>query len=571
MRHYWANADTLILDIEIFETLQVSSGKEDYAFERAIAFNLTDKKPVMLLKDNRSWVDTNNLVAIDPDDPDKVMFSVVSEVHDKEPGRVRTKNADRFAYYVMKTDLKKGTSRQVDSDGRFVVDAVHAADGKMVAELRYKDIGRGLHSVSITKGNQVLFQRDDVSFNPVSLWGLDTSGNNLIIFLQEGEPYGLHRLSLADGSLAAMETGSAGGTVSPVVDARSLRVVGFEYSGETTEQVFEDPALQSQLAAVRSAMPGASVTLESWTDDRSESVIRVDFPGKPVAYYTFQPGIGALSPLGNKAPHLDDRPLGTIEHISYAARDGLTIPGYLTLPPGKTRDDGPFPLVLLPHGGPEAHDTSTFDWWAQGLAAAGYAVIQPNFRGSTGYGTGFRDAGFGEYGDKMVTDVLDAETWAQAQGLAEAGRTCVVGASYGGYSALMAALHDSAAVQCVVAVNPVTSPFGLLADYRYGSFAVNGMERFLGSGRFDSPAARSSITPVQRVAELKAPVLLIASEEDSTVPIEQSEQLERAAKGVADVTMVRIAGEDHYLRSTRARYDVLSDTLEFLHSHVPAN
>ena len=172
VRHYWAKSDTLILDIEVFETLQVSSGKGDYTFQRAIAFNLTYQTPVMLMKDNRSWVDTNNLVAIAPDDPDKEMFSIVAELSANEPGRVRTKNSDRFAYYVMKTDLKKGTSRKVDSDSRFVSGAVHAPDGKMIAELRYREVNKGSHTVSITKGKQVLFERKNLAFNPVTVWGV---------------------------------------------------------------------------------------------------------------------------------------------------------------------------------------------------------------------------------------------------------------------------------------------------------------------------------------------------------------------------------------------------------------
>ena len=571
LRIYWANNDTLIFDIEIFETLQVSSGKEDYAFERAIAFNLSDQKPVMLMKDNRSWLDTNNLVAIAPDDPDKVMFSVIVKYKDREPGRVRTKNSDRYSYYVMKTDLKKGTSRQVDSDGGFVVDAVHTPDGKMIAELRYREVNRGSHTVSITKGKQVLFERENLAFNPVSVWGLDSSGENLVVFLDEGEPYGLHRMSLDDGTLTPINLGPEGGTVAPVIDSRSRKVVGFELPGDTTVQVLQDPDLKSQLDAIAPAMPGAAVTLESWTDDRSQSVVAVEFPGKPVDYYLFEPGVGALSPVGNKAPHLDGRALGAIEAISYEARDGLTIPAYLTLPPGKARGDGPFPLILLPHGGPEDRDTLGFDWWAQAYSAAGYAVIQPNFRGSTGYGTAFRDAGYGEFGDKMVTDILDASRWAETEGLSVAGRTCVVGASYGGYAALMAPLQDGAAVKCVVAVNPLTNPFKFLSDYRDGSFLVNSVERFLGVGRFDSVSERNHVTPTSRVKEMKVPILLIAGVEDSTVPFEQSQSFERSARGVADVTLVELEGEDHYLRSTRARYDVLSNSLEFLNEHLPAD
>ncbi|WP_340693112.1 alpha/beta fold hydrolase [Hyphomonas sp.] len=571
VRHYWANNDTLILDIEAFETLQVSSGKEDYIFERAVAFNLTDQKPVMLMKDNRSWLDTNNLVAIAPDETDKIMFSIVSKVSDNEPGRVRTKNGDRATYSVMKTDLKKGSSRQVDSDTRFVVGAVHAPDGTMIAEHRYREVSRGNHEVSITKGKKVLFERQNLSFNPLTIWGLDSSGENLVVFLDEGEPYGLHRMSLDDGTLTRIDLGYESGTVAPVIDSRSLQVVGFELPGDKTMQIFEDPALKSQLEAIAAAMNGAAVMIESWTDDRSQSVIAVEHAGQPIDYYLFEPDVGALSPVGNKAPHLDARPLGQIEAISYHARDGLLIHGYLTLPPGKARSDGPFPLILLPHGGPETKDAFGFDWWAQAYAAAGYAVIQPNFRGSIGYGTDFRDAGYGEFGDKMVTDILDAAVWADDEGVSVSGNACIVGASYGGYAALMAPLHDEAAVRCVVAVNPLTNPFKFLSDYGYQTFLVNSVERFLGVSRFDSTESRQRITPTSRVNEFKVPVLLIAGDQDSTVPFEQSQDLANAARGVADVTLITLDDEDHYLQSTQARFDVLSNSLDFLNAHLSAD
>jgi dipeptidyl aminopeptidase/acylaminoacyl peptidase len=560
-RFYWASDETIILDIEIFKTLKTSDGPKNYAFERAVSFNLKNEKPVMLMDDQGGWLDANDLAAILPDDPSSVLFSMS-----------RYSVGIGIPYYALyRVNLNDGKGQMLDSEGGAVSDVVHLPDGRSVAEVRFREGYSGGNTLMITANGNVLFERHNVRFDPVSIWGRDSTGSNLVVFLEEGEPLGLHRMSLADGTLTPIDVSANGGTVAPIIDPQSQDVVGFEILGDCANQIFDDAVLREQLASVSEALPNSVVTLKSWSSDKTISVMASEVPGRPIDYYLFEANQGALSPLGNSAPHLEGRKLGNIEPITYAARDGLTIKGFLTLPPGKTRADGPFPLILMPHGGPEAHDSMGFDWWTQAYAAAGYAVIQPNFRGSTGYGTKFRDAGYGEFGNRMVTDVLDAATWANAENIALTGNACIVGASYGGYSALMAGLHDPGALKCIVAVNAVTNPFGYLADFREGGFTDNYLQRYLGVARFDDPSARESITPTLRAAEYKTPILLIASKEDSTVPYRQSEQFNRAGRKTGKVKLVKIAGEDHYLRSTQARYDVLSNSLQFLDAHLPAN
>ena len=566
--HYWANRDTLILDIEAFETLQTGSGQEDYTFERAIAFNLKKQTPVMLLRDNRAWLDTNNLAAIDPSRDGKALFSIVSlEGDGHNSDRAAIKVAPKYVFNLMDVDLSSGKSKVRRKATQNVVDAVLSPDGDIRAEVRYRDKGSLGHEVSVVAGDKTIFERDRIDFNPIDVWGLDTTGENLIVFLSEGEPYGLFRMALSDGALTPLD--SRGGLVGPVIDKRMRNVVGFEYPDDFTVQILEDPALKSQVSAIAGAFPDASVTVESWSDNRMLSIVKVESPGMPADYYLFESASGALSPVGNVAPHLSGRPLGHIAPIHYTAGDGMEIPGYLTLPPGKTREDGPFPLILLPHGGPESRDTLAFDWWAQAYAAAGYAVLQPNFRGSSGFGLPFRDAGYGEFGDKMVQDVIDGAAWAVEQGIARPGEACAVGASYGGYSALMVPLQQAGVVKCVVAVNAVTNPFALTGSADADSFFSNYVERYLGVDRFSAKADRDRISPVARIGEYTVPILMLASEEDSTVPFEQSERFRGAARNGPDVEFVTMEGEDHYLRTSPGRYNVLLNSLDFLGRYLP--
>jgi pimeloyl-ACP methyl ester carboxylesterase len=567
--HYWASDDTLVLDVEMYETLQTSNGLRNYTFERAVAFNINDPKPVMLLRDNRAWLDTNDLTAILPSKEGKVDFAIV--YLDEGPTNVdrKVKVAPNYVFNLMEVNLASGKSKIRKKLRNNVIDAIVSPDGDFIAEISYRDNGSLGHEVSVEAGGKTIFKRERLDFNPLSVWGLDTSGENLIVFLSEGEPYGLFRMALSDGTLTPVD--SYGGLVSPVIDTRMRDVVGYEYPDDFTVQILEDPDLKGQVEAISGAFPDASVTAESWSDNKAYTVVKVEYPGKPLDYFLFEPQSGALSPLGNIAPHLDGRELGHIEPVSYTARDGLEIPAYLTLPPGKTRADGPFPLILMPHGGPETRDTLSFDWWAQAYAAAGYAVLQPNFRGSAGFGLDFRNAGYGEYGDQMVLDVADGAAWAVEQGLSLPGEACVAGASYGGYAALMLPLQESGAVKCVVAVNAVTDPFGMMGESDSNSFYSNYIERYLGADRFSSNEDRHRITPVDRTAEYSVPVMMIASREDGTVPFKQSENFRRAANGAIDLEFIEIEGEDHYLRTSVGRYNVLLNSLDFLQRQLPAN
>jgi dipeptidyl aminopeptidase/acylaminoacyl peptidase len=211
-----------------------------------------------------------------------------------------------------------------------------------------------------------------------------------------------------------------------------------------------------------------------------------------------------------------------------------------------------------------------FDWWAQAYASAGYAVLQPNFRGSAGFGLEYRDAGYGEFGDKMVLDVADGAAWAVEQGISRPGEACVAGASYGGYSALMLPLQAPGTVKCVVAVNAVTDPFGMAGQYDANSFYSNYMERYLGADRFSSLDDRHRITPVDRTSEYNVPVMIIASQEDGTVPFEQSQNFRRAVGDKVELEFVEVEGEDHFLRTSLGRYNVLLNSLQFLEQHLPA-
>ena len=216
-----------------------------------------------------------------------------------------------------------------------------------------------------------------------------------------------------------------------------------------------------------------------------------------------------------------------VKTIRYKARDGLEISAVLTLP--RERDAKQLPLILMPHGGPFARDSETWNWWAQFLAERGYAVLQPNYRGSSGYGAAFAEKGEGQWGLAMQDDLNDALDWAVKQGIADAKRVCIAGASYGGYAAMRAAQRDGERFRCAVSYAGVSD---LTSMMRYDS-------RFLNHGtrrdwmKEQAPDFRA-VSPIYFPEQFSVPILLMHGKKDLRVQVKQSremaEKLDKAGK-----------------------------------------
>jgi dipeptidyl aminopeptidase/acylaminoacyl peptidase len=257
-----------------------------------------------------------------------------------------------------------------------------------------------------------------------------------------------------------------------------------------------------------------------------------------------------------------------IKPISYSAADGLKIPGFLTLPPGTAGKN--LPLIVFPHGGPAAADMLDFDWWAQAMAAQGYAVLQPNFRGSA-LDTRFIEAGFGEWGRKMQTDLSDGVRYLASQGIIDPKRVCIVGASYGGYAALAGVTLDPGVYRCAVSVAGISDMrrfrewvrgVGWGRDLRY-------WDRFIGTSDKNDPALLA-ISPIEHVSAVTAPVLLIHGRDDTVVPFEQSDVMESALKRAGKkVELVTMKHEDHWLSHSETRLQMLEACVKFLKENNP--
>ena len=340
---------------------------------------------------------------------------------------------------------------------------------------------------------------------------------------------------------------------------RRHRVVGVTYTGEYSHYHFLDPDFEKLLALLAKALPGQpSLRIVDSSMDESKLLIRAGSDHDPGVYYLLDKKLRQLETFLVVRGELEGVQLANVKPIHYQAGDGTAIPGYLTLPPGVDTPKN-LPAIVMPHGGPNARDYWGFDWLAQFYAARGYVVLQPNFRGSTGYGDDFfKQNGFRSW-PTAIGDVLDAGKWLVAQGIANPDKLAIVGWSYGGYAALQAAVVDPSVFKAVVAIAPVTDLPEFKEQHRqWSDFLV--VSREIGEG----PHVREG-SPALNAAKIKVPVLLFHGEMDRNVPIRQSKEMsDRLGAAGVPHELVTWPDLDHQLEDSAVRADMLRKSDAFL-------
>lgn len=318
------------------------------------------------------------------------------------------------------------------------------------------------------------------------------------------------------------------------IDSRTRRLMGFHFVADRPLSHWFDPKLQNLQKAIDEVMPaGRSNRLYCGECESTQFfVIRSSSDQQPAEYHLFDRKNLTLQTLGSARPWLDEAAQGRRSFHRYEARDGLRVPMVVTHPAGAAADK-PLPTVVLVHGGPFTRGGDlTWDDEAQFLASRGYRVLQPEFRGSTGFGGRHHVAGWKQWGRGMLNDMADAVQWAAKQGMVDAKRVCIVGSSYGGYAALMSPVAHPGVYRCAASYAGVTD-LKLLLSFGWSDFTADSLSYHFPSmvGDPGTEADRlAAESPVNRVAELKVPVLLAHGALDRRVPIEHSYRFAKAAK-----------------------------------------
>lgn len=360
----------------------------------------------------------------------------------------------------------------------------------------------------------------------------------------------------------------------PIIDRGSRRLMGFVSGGDTGQSYrFIDEQDQKAWRAILAAYPGQHVSLEGYSADHKKILVLCDSPTEGPAYAIVDLATGKGDFIGDRYEGLKPENIAPVRPIAFKAADGLDLKGFLTLP--RTAGDKPkgLPLVVLAHGGPASHDDADFDWWSQAMAAHGYAVLRVNFRGSNDRGKAFMEAGFGEWGKKMQTDLSDGVRYLAKDGIIDPKRVCIVGASYGGYAALAGATLDKGVYRCAASVAGPADLRKMLISARNdsGQSSLRYWNKFMGvSGVRDPDLA--AISPASHAAEVEIPVLLVHGKDDTVVQYEQSQIMANALKKAGKpYEFVTLDSEDHWLSQGATRLKMLQSVVGFVEKNNPPN
>ncbi len=329
-----------------------------------------------------------------------------------------------------------------------------------------------------------------------------------------------------------------------------------EFAGEYT-----NPELQAIATMVREQTGVARAYITSRDDSDKRMIIATYSDVSPPMYYLYERDQNRLSPLGGHYPKLADTQLAPMQRVKYQARDGREIPGFLTLP---VSSEGTPPLVVYPHGGPWARDYWGFDNYVQMLASRGYAVFQPQFRGSTGFGTEHLEAGYGEWGLAIQDDITDGVKWLIAEGKVDPERICIYGASFGGYAAAMGAVKTPDLYQCAITVNGVLDLKKLVKSARYMAMGRANLEMW------NDPDNVEDASPYHLYKNIKAPMLIIASDKDTVVPwVDHSKRFyKRVRKLDVDSDLVVLKGGEHWRTNEAHEQQKMEAIISFLDRHI---
>ncbi len=551
----WVNDDWLIVGIGALDNFEDT----EFYVRRAVGVSADGKKMVPLAFHDAGQ-NADNVLWVASDGTPRVRMAFQKSIYFNEPG---------FWPEVQEFDVSNGHSKIIVPSHEGV--ARWYADGAGTIRL-------GVGTFQEGRNTSLLYRhRDGDLFHTVERAN-SRKGESLLVpqlFLPEPDQAltlddkdgftSVYKLDLTTMELGDKLFGVSNYDVDDIVpDREGTRLLGVTVIEDTTRTHWLDPDLASLQAAIDKSVPGRQARILSLNAKRDRVIVLVAANDQPGSYYFMDTDDGRLQRIAFVNEKIGAGALNPVRTVHFKTRDGLDISAVLTLPAHKAPKA--LPVAVFPHGGPFARDSERWDWWAQALAERGYAVIQPNFRGSAGFGTAFAKKGRGEWGLKMQDDVNDALAWLVKEGIGDGKRACIVGGSYGGYCAMRAAQRDGSLYRCAVSFAGVSD---LDALRRYDS-------EFLNSGpanddlRAHAPDLKS-VSPINYPEQFSTPILLVHGKMDQVVPVKQSRELaDRLKKAGKPVVYVEQPLGDHHFSQEQDRVGFLKAMDTFLAEHNPA-
>ncbi|MBY6213019.1 alpha/beta fold hydrolase [Microbulbifer agarilyticus] len=563
---YFVNENELILQASDVRKLFGFRGKLDLSTAYAFDWRTGEVRQLLIPGDvvYRGQSGLGRIIGLSPDNKFAYMPAYVpKDHHDNDP-----------RYSLVRVKLEDPKRPRVHFKGRhssrdFFLDQ----NGEVIAHELF-DNKRNLHRLLARQNDEwVAVYKEETEIPTIAFVGLTPDRESVIAISTSSESgrENFYALSLASGEFTDLGFGRADADVEQTYKSLDQRVWGVRYSGLTPSYRFFDESISQRMEDIQSYFAGHSVWLQDWTDGWEHLMVYVE--GSQVAgdYYLF-PKEGTPVKLASARPNIRSDQVHPIATINFKARDGLTIPTLLTLPKDKVSNLKNLPAIIMPHGGPASYDRVGFDWLAQALANRGYLVVQPQFRGSTGFGLEHYQAGQGEWGAKMQDDLTDAVDMLVRKGIVNSERVCIVGASYGGYAALAGGAFTPEKYRCVVSVNGVSDLEQMLRtekrDHGRHHWVVAYWEKLMADGDVDKDTLRA-VSPSRHSEQFQAPVLLIHGKDDVIVPLKQSRDMyKRLKREKKPVEFVELKDETHNLETPEGRMQTVEKIVAFVDKHL---
>ena len=549
----WVNDEWLIVGLGSQDTIQ----GEDYYVTRLIGVRADMQKMVKIDWEN-SGFRADEVLWTAQDGTPRILFA-------KQTGIYSMTDVYPSVY---EADVSTGRVKRIATGQTDVWDWYADGQGQLRMGVRYSDETRK-KSILYRQSNAEPFRtiaradgRKDESVLIPSIFRTD--GTALAIDDSDGYD-ALYEVSLPDLKLGRKLSTVTGYDIDGIIrNPAGNDIAAIRYTDQYYHDAWTDPRIKELQEAVDKSVAPRRAEIVSWNTARTRFLITVGSPSSAGALYYWDTDYGNMQFLSWTNPKLKGQKLSPVRTLRYSARDGTVIEAVLTMPRGGGTKN--LPLIVMPHGGPFARDAESWDWWSQYLAELGYAVVQPNYRGSSGYGTAFAKKGEGEWGLKMQDDLDDAVAWMAKQGIADPKRVCMVGASYGGYAAMRAAQRNSALYRCAVSYAGVSD---LAAMKRYDSQFLFSKTRadWLQKQAPDYHA----VSPRFGAADMAIPLLIVHGKADKRVPVNQSRMMAAALKAAGKpVNYIEQPLADHHFTRAEDRLEFLKAMAAFLEKHNPA-
>ncbi len=561
----WANNDTLIFSMTL-SAVRDGFFMVETEETRLIALNVNSKKVTPLIKPAEVTGRTGSRVAKEyyaeaqiqddviswlPDDPDHILVALDEDFDARY--EVRKVNVSTGSYSIYRKSIE-GVQNWITDQAN----EVRLGFGYRLGELRmvfqdadgeWLDMGEtdwyqnGWSPRSFTDDPEVILVSGYGGNGTRELRSLNTQTGEFIETLAANENYDL---------------------ISTYYYPPYSKRVGAEFADPMSSIMYFDPEFAKLQAAIDKAVPGSRNEIQSISVDRSVVVVHSSNSREPGMLLVWDRKAKTMEPFGWYNEDLDSEMLADVTEVRYASDDGTVIPAFLTLPTNV--EASALPAVVVPHGGPASRDDKSYWFLAQFLVSRGYAVLQPNFRGSTGYGWAFRNAGRGQWGGIMQDDVDAGARWLVEQGIADSDRICIVGWSYGGYSAAMGLVKSPELYRCGVGINGVYNLPQYIADAReYVGGTV--WTRHIG---LEGEKTRS-VSPHHQADRFKAPFLIIHAVDDHRVRVGQADGLyEELKENDKAATLIKVEHGGHSMVTTEARQTILQTIEQFLSLSIGA-